>query len=544
MEPTWWGWGEKTERASLSPSAQAWLAETIGRRPRPTPRVPDSAVRLGKSEVDTAPLQAIVGAENVRTDRSARLQHTGGKSYVDLIRRRADDALDAPDAVVLPADHEQVAALLRACSEHAIAVVPFGGGTSVVGGVEPVRSRFAALIALDLRRLDALVAHDPESLTATLQAGLGTPRAEELLGERGLMLGHTPQSAEFATIGGYAATRSAGAGSTGFGRFDELVQTLRIATPAGDAALGRIPASAAGPDLRALFLGSEGALGVITEVGLRVRRIPPYRRYEAFSFPSFRHGYGAARHLVQDGAAPDVLRLSDTDETAAELVLAGAPELSRRYLRARGHGSGSLLIIGWEGTQRAVRARRAAAVRLITAERGIRLGTGPGRSWLANRFAAPYLRDTLLDAGLLAETLETAAPWSALPALHQRLRRALHDALGTPLVMGHISHAYPTGASLYLTVLADRDDADPIGQWQRAKAAANEVITAAGATISHHHGIGLEHRDAMTAEVGPLGLDLLRAVKSTLDPVGILNPGKLIPAEQPRSLSRPVASTA
>src|SRR3954469_24785307 len=268
-----------------------------------------------------AALGAAVGAEHVVESEAARAAHATGMSYLDLVRRSAQPPA-APDAVVLPADHGEVAAVLRACSEHRVAVVPFGGGTSVVGGVAPERGGLVAVVALDLRRLDALVEVDDISWTATLQAGVTGPRAEALLAERGFTLGHVPQSFERATIGGYAATRSAGQLSTGWGRFDALVERVRGAPPAGDLGLGPAPGTAAGPDLRQLVLGSEGAFGVITSVTVRVRPVPEVRRHEGWRLPSFEAGTVALRALAQDGPLPTVLRLSDETETMAGLARA------------------------------------------------------------------------------------------------------------------------------------------------------------------------------------------------------------------------------
>jgi len=526
---SWWGWGTPDERPDLPASARRWLSDATGWRARATPRV--RTITPPPPGFPDAVLRALTdgfGADRIALDDDARLRHAGGKSYLDLIRRRSGTAR-FPDAVLCPGTPDEVQRMLRFCAEEGIAVVPFGGGTSVVGGVEPEYGGFPLLVALDLARLDRLVDLDVESQTATLQAGLRTPAAEKLLATEGFTLGHAPQSAEFATIGGYAATRSAGQASTGFGRFDDLVVGLRVETPAGTLNLGRAPRSAAGPDLRQLMLGSEGAFGVITEATLRIRKIPEVQRYEAYSFPSFADGLAAIRTLVQDRVAPDVVRLSDVDETRANLALAGTGLPARTYLRARGHSAGCIAIFGWEGRQGVTEIRRQLAMQAIRPQHGIRLGTGPGEAWRRDRFAAPYLRDLLLDVGLLVETVETATSWSRLPALHEAVRGALADSLHRPLIMSHISHAYPAGASLYVTVLADRDDADPIGQWERAKAAASKAIVAAGGTITHHHGVGRDHREFMTDEVGELGVAALRAVKQTLDPAGILNPGKLLP---------------
>jgi FAD/FMN-containing dehydrogenases len=266
----------------------------------------------------------VVGEDAVDASSAARIRRAAGKSYEDLLRLRAGDVGDAPDVVVRPAARDEVAAVLGLCAEEELAVVPFGGGTSVVGGVEPERGRFTAVVALDLGRLDRMVALDERSLTATFEAGVRGPVAEALLDARGLTLGHFPQSFEYATIGGYVATRSAGQASTGYGRIDELVLGLRCATPAGELRVDPVPASAAGPSLLELLVGSEGTLGIITEATLEVHARPEQRRYEAWSFPSFAAGAEALRALAQAGAAPDVSRLSDAGETGLALAQAAA----------------------------------------------------------------------------------------------------------------------------------------------------------------------------------------------------------------------------
>lgn len=519
-------WGDPARRTGLPPHAAAWLERELGSGP-PTPPTPVDEVRLHSSRLTDsvrAALSACVGADGVRCDRDSRLRHAAGRSYLDLLALRGPDPLDAPDAVLLPVDADEVAALLRVCAEHEVAVVPFGGGTSVVGGVAPLRGRFVQVVALDLSRLDALLAVDEQSLTATLQPGLTGPAAEASLNPRGLTLGHFPQSYELATIGGYAATRSAGQASTGYGRFDELVLGVTVQTPAGELRLGRGAASAAGPDLRGLVLGSEGAFGVITEVVVRVRPQPATRRYEGWFARSWSAGIAAVRAMEQAGAAPDVVRLSDPDETRVQLALSGASRMQRTYLRAR--RATCLLVLGWEGSAEAVKARRKASLAVTSSLIGV--GTSAGERWEHGRYDGPYLREDLLDEGVLVETLETSASWSALTSTHEAVRHALHAALPGAVVMCHVSHVYPQGASLYFTVLG-RQSASPAAQWARAKRAACDAIVAAGATITHHHAVGTDHRDWMTDEVGELGVEVLRAVKGALDPVGILNPGKLIP---------------
>ncbi|MEV2276202.1 FAD-binding oxidoreductase [Nocardiopsis sp. NPDC049922] len=523
-EMSWFGWGDPAKAKSLDPALRDLVAQVLRTEPRNLPPVPEDEVALPASRLDATvrdALAEVVGADHVRVDDAVRLRHVGGKSTPDLLRRRSGSADPAPDAVVHPADHDEVERLLRVCSDARVAVVPFGGGTSVVGGVTPLRGEFPAVVALDLRRLDRLVSLDRVSATAVLGAGVRTPHAEALLGEHGFTLGHMPQSYEYATIGGYAATRSSGQASSGYGRFEDMVVSLRVATPRGTLELGGPPASAAGPDLRRLLLGSEGVLGVITEVGLRVRPRPATVLDEAWSFPDFATGVAALRTLAQSDARPTMARVLDESETFVGAALGG-----------REATPGCQAVLGFEGSEADVAGRSAAVREVLTAAGGTPLGADPVAHWRENRFSAPYLRDTLLSSGFLAETLETAAAWSDLLPLYEAVAGALTGALdgdeGGAVVMCHVSHTYPTGASLYFTV-ATAAGAAPLERWDRAKRAASDAIVAHGGTITHHHAVGTDHRPWMAAEIGPLGGDMLRAVKAALDPEGVLNPGKLIP---------------
>jgi alkyldihydroxyacetonephosphate synthase len=530
----WWGWGEDAHAGEPPEHAVAWLEGRLG-GPLDEPRAPARLddVRLPESrlaDADARALAAIAGEQHVRTDRATRVLRCAGRGYPDLVRLHAGEAEPAPDAVVLPGDHGQVRAVLEHCAHAGIAVVPFGGGTSVVGGVEPLAGGHAAVIALDLGRMSRLTDLDERSRLATFEPGLRGPEVEHALRGRGHTLGHYPQSFEYATVGGWVATRSAGQASTGYGRIDELVDGITLAAPAGDAGLLTRPASAAGPDLRHLVVGSEGTLGVVTSVTLRVRPRPPEARYEGWMLPSFAAGAEAYRELEQGGLAPDVARLSDEQETEMSLALAGLTGIKGRitggYLRARGVAGGSLAIVGWEGEAEQVETRRRAGGAVLRRHGGASLGTSPGRAWAKGRFHAPYLRDDLLARGVMVETLETATTWSNLDNLY----RAIGAALGAhaPFVACHISHLYPSGASLYFTFLTPQERGDAVGQWRRAKQAACEAIVDAGGTITHHHAIGRDHAGHLAPEAGALGIEALRAVKRTLDPAGIMNPGKLL----------------
>jgi alkyldihydroxyacetonephosphate synthase len=543
----WWGWGEDGHDGPLSGGAEALLSEELGMgEERHEPPALEALVlppaTLG--EAARAALTAVVGEAHLREDHEARVRHAVGRSYPDLVRLRSGVLDAAPDAVLAPADAAEVAAVLAVCGEHDLAVVPFGGGSSVVGGVEALRGAHAAVVVLDLARLEGLATLDAVSGLATFRAGTYGPDAEQALAEHGLTLGHHPQSFEYSTVGGWVATRSAGQASTGYGRIDALVQGLRLASPAGELATGAGPASAAGPDLRELLVGSEGTLGVITEATLRVRPAPGAQRFEAWALPGFAAGTDALRALAQTGVAAAVTRLSDEEESRVNLAMSGSPKAAaavRAYLRGRGIDRPCLVILGWEGPDAAaLRARREAGVHVLREHAAVALGRRAGEAWAHARFHGPYLRDELMTRGVLVDTLETAATWSQLLETYRAVGAALRASLtarGTPPVVGcHVSHLYGTGASLYFTFLARQETGAELEQWHAAKAAASDAIAAAGATITHHHAVGRDHAPWLAGEVGELGLALLRSAKATLDPAGIMNPGKLLdPAPLPGS---------
>jgi alkyldihydroxyacetonephosphate synthase len=543
----WWGWGDPAIEPQLDSEALATLDERLGDlQPRRSRFPSDRGDKCERGELEgfelpppeplPAALVEAVGAEAVFDSTEDRVRHATGCGYVDLVRLRSGHLDAAPDAVLLPADAAAVRRVLEVCAAEGVAVVPFGGGTSVVGGCEPLRGSHPRLVSLDLARLRG-VEVDRRSLTARLGAGLRGPEAEAALNAEGVVLGHFPQSFEYATIGGFAATRSAGQASSGYGRFDELVGALRLTAPAGELRTLETPHSAAGPSLRELALGSEGVFGVIPEVTVRVRPAPSARRYEAWVAESFEAGAEIVRALAQGPGLPDVIRVSDEEETRVSLALSGprglAGTLFGGYLGLRGKRDGCLIVVGIEGDEESAARRRALTVRALRRGGAAYLGQAAGRSWEHGRFEGPYLRDTLMDMGAIVETLETSHTWSRLGELHDAVAAAVRDSLagqGTPgFAFCHLSHAYADGASLYFTFVARARQGGELEQWAAVKRAASEAIVSAGGTITHHHGIGRDHAPYMGAEVGRTGIEVLRAVKERLDPTGIMNPGKLIP---------------
>jgi alkyldihydroxyacetonephosphate synthase len=531
----WWGWGDPSIEPELDGEALAVLRERLGDL-EPSPLAAElDRFELPEAEPIPQALVDAVGADAVFTSTEDRLRHATGCGYADLARLRQGRLEAAPDAVLLPADAEAVRRVLALCATEGVAVVPFGGGTSVVGGVEPLRGTHSRLVSLDLARLRG-VEVDRRSLTARLGAGLRGPEAEAALGAEGVILGHFPQSFEYATIGGFAATRSAGQASSGYGRFDALVSGVRLIAPAGDLRTLETPHTAAGPSLRELVVGSEGAFGVIPEVTVRVRPAPPLRRYEAWIAESFEAGAEIVRALAQGPGLPDVIRVSDEEETEVSLALSGPRGLAGTmfggYLGLRRRRGGCLIVVGLEGEEESVARRRALAVRALRRGGAAYLGQGAGRSWEHGRYQGPYLRDTLMGMGAMVETLETSHTWSRLHELHAAVGSAIGGALttqGTPgLIFCHLSHAYADGASLYFTFISRARSGAEIEQWQAVKRAASEAIVATGGTITHHHAVGRDHAPYMEAEVGETGIEVLRAVKERFDPAGIMNPGKLL----------------
>jgi alkyldihydroxyacetonephosphate synthase len=408
----------------------------------------------------------------------------------------------------------------------------------VVGGVDPKPGAFDRLVSLDLTALRG-VSVDPVSMTARLGPGLRGPEAEAALDAEGFTLGHFPQSYRYATIGGFAATRSAGQASTGYGRFDAVATEIELTTPVGVMRTLSTPHTAAGPSLRELVLGSEGIFGVITEVGVRVRPKPERKAYEGWFAPSFEAGTAIIRRLAQDGALPDVIRLSDRDETEVSLALSGLAGVKRTgldtYLRLRGRTEGCMLIVGWEGEREGVERRRQLSRRLLRIGGAVPLGSSPGRSWEHGRYEGPHLRDALIDEGILVETLETSHNYSRVGELYTAVRKALQEAIGrdSGIVMCHVSHAYRDGISLYFTFLTPARTGSEIEQWAALKTAACSSIVATGGTITHHHAVGRDHAPYMQSEIGELGIEALLGVKSRLDPAGIMNPGKLLGVSRP-----------
>jgi alkyldihydroxyacetonephosphate synthase len=439
-----------------------------------------------------------------------------------------------PDAVIRPIDDAGVERVLKACAASGVRVVPWGGGTSVTGGVNVVPGD-EPIVTLDLERLSGLLDLDERSSLATFGAGTPGPILEAALARAGLTLGHFPQSFELSTLGGWIATRASGQESLGYGAIERLVAGLELVAPAGRLRLPALPASAAGPDLRQLVLGSEGRLGVVCRATVRVRPRPARLRVTGTLFPSWEEGLDGARGILKRRIPLSLLRLSDAAETEIALAIGLSKKRAmgriwKRLLALRGVGESScLMLCGASGTEDEIRPALDEASSVLKGGGGIALGDSPGRRWIADRFRHPYLRDALLDAGYATDTLETAAPWSRLLDVHARVRQALVER-GPALVLAHISHPYLDGASLYFTFFfaCPRDPDEAAERWAAMKRAATTAIVDGGGTLSHHHGVGAFHAPWYRREVGADGHRLVMGAAAALDPSGILNPHVLL----------------
>jgi alkyldihydroxyacetonephosphate synthase len=526
MPAKWWGWGDERKSFALADPQRFWsfLEQRLGQtaesaRLRSLDEIALRPARLDERQL--AALRRVLGDGNVSVDRADRAVHSLGKGYRDLVRIRRGDIASPTDAVVYPESDAQIAAVLDLAASEAFSVIPFGGGTSVVGGVEPLGDK--PTLTLDLRRMARVVAVDRVSGLATVGAGIFGPALEAALNAAGFTLGHFPQSFEYSTLGGWIATRSAGQNSTRYGKIEENVESVRLHFPGGAIETPAVPAAAAGPDLNQIIAGSEGAFGVITSAVIRLARLPERSDYRAYLMPDFERGVEAAREMLQSGLRPSLLRLSDEAESeATALMQAGAEGLTL-----------SLFLLGFDGDEAEVRSSWKRAEAVMERHAGSSLGAGPGDAWRRSRFEAPYLRDLLLDRSVMVDTLETATTWSNYLPLYRSTRDAMQSAMGGHgIVMAHLSHAYTHGASVYYTFLAAQRNGEELEQWQEVKDAATRAIVDGGGALSHHHAIGVEHRRWLTEYLGDGSIEILRSLKRVLDPSDIMNPGKLIPSSK------------
>ena len=511
---SWWSWGNREaalgddEIRALAPLLPGLASEPVGVPP----------IELAESRL--RPPTAL--ASLLSAGAPDRAGHTYGKAFRDVVRALAGDLRNAPDLVAFPETEQHVVDLLDWAARENLAVVPYGGGSSVVGGVECREpGDRAGVVSLDLTRLDRVLEVDTTARAARIQAGALGPVLEAQLKPYGLTLRHFPQSFEFSTLGGWLATRAGGHYATLYTHIDDLVESLRVVTPVGISESWRLPASGAGPSPDRLFVGSEGILGVITEAWLRVRDQPRFKASTAVRFGSFGDGVEACRAIAQSGLYPANCRLLDPGEAA----LSGA-------------GPDSVLLLGFESAYPTVDALLAQAVDIAAGHGGVRSsrsGSDPVESWRTAFLRMPYLRDGLARLGAVVETFETACVWGSVLPLYAAVREELGAAVtaicGAPgMVNCRFTHVYPDGAAPYFTVIAPGRVGSQLAMWDEIKVAASEIVRRHGGTITHHHAVGRDHRPWYDTQRPDPFAAALRAAKRALDPGGVLNPGVLIDA--------------
>jgi alkyldihydroxyacetonephosphate synthase len=525
----WNGWGNINTDYPVPPFALEYLTKRLG----PLDPSPDAAketllAAVGESRLPAHPL--------VDVSAETRLIHARGQSlhdWVDMCYGRTDTF---PDGVAFPETDEDVRNLLKYAQNAGAYVIPYGGGTSVVGHITPPGSDVPVL-SLSLEKMTRLLDLDETSRLATFQAGVAGPDLEAQLKARGYTLGHFPQSFEYSTLGGWVATRSSGQQSYHYGRIESLFAGGTVETPRGRLELKPVPASAAGPDLREMLLGSEGRLGVITQAKVRVRRLPEAEAFFGVFFPSWEQGSEAVREIVQNELPVSMLRLSNPLETETTLMLSGKSwvGLAERGLRTIGYGdTRCLMIFGVTGSKHSFKRTRREVAALGRKYGGLFVGTVVGHTWEKSRFLTPYLRNTLWESGIALDTLETALPWAQVHEASAAIPQAIVEAMASHneqvLAFAHLSHVYRDGASIYTTYLFRRttDPDELLVRWQDMKHNASLTLQRYGGTISHQHGVGTDHAAYLPAEKGALGMDALRAVCQSFDPDGMMNPGKLL----------------
>jgi alkyldihydroxyacetonephosphate synthase len=526
----WNGWGDEATHYPLSDSAAGYLENLAGKGARLEDATLEQVLR-------TVPPSPLPSHPLISTDPEERLRHARGQSLPDWIALRSGQIAAFPDGVAYPASDEEVHNLLEYAGNAGVKVIPYGGGTSVVGHINPLPGA-GPVLTIDLSRLNRLLQLDETSHLATFEAGISGPEIEKHLKPRGFTLGHFPQSFEFSTLGGWVVTRSSGQQSYRYGRIENLFAGGHVEAPAGTVDLPAFPASSAGPDLKQVFLGSEGRMGVLTRATVRIRKLPEFEAFYGVFFHNWEQGAAAVRGITQAGIGVSLLRLSNAIETETTLAMAGKEILvkwARRGLGAIGFGGERcLLVFGVTGTRLQAAHVRREALEIIRANGGLLTGTAIGRIWEKSRFFSPYLRNSLWESGYALDTLETAVSWSAVIATaletQQVIREGLAEIGERVLAFAHLSHVYPDGASIYITYLYRRakDPQETLRRWQVLKNAASRVILTHGGTISHQHGIGLDHAAYLELEKGPLGIRALETVIRLFDPDGIMNPGKLL----------------
>jgi alkyldihydroxyacetonephosphate synthase len=486
-------------------------------------------------------LNSILQSEYIKSDFYERLIHTYGKSFRDLWRIRNGIISHTPDLVCYPQSEEHVQAIINAANQFDVVVIPFGGGSNIAGCVEPREHQGRMVLSLDMKYMNRVIEVDRYSMLARIQAGSLGPDMEKQLNEHGMTLGHFPDSFEYSSIGGWVATRSAGMQSDKYGKIEDMVIALRMVTPRGVIVTRTVPKSSNGIGINHLCVGSEGILGVITEVTVQVHRIPAKKEFHGYLFPSFEKGIAAIYEASSQNVMPSMTRLNDADKTALSFayktkssffqdVVSRGIKFYLKYIKKLNMEQVCLMLVAFEGNDIPSQLKKINGI--YKKMGGLHLGTSPGKAFEKAKFDFPYFRDFIMDYGISADVAETATTWKNILPLYYDTQKAIKQAIvetgSLPWCGCHMSHTYKTGASLYFT-FAFKQSNDVIKQYLHVKKAAEDAFIRFGGTFSHHHAVGWEHAPWMIDDISMTGVEAIQGVKATLDPKNIMNPGKLIP---------------
>ena len=552
----WWGWGldDVTFNWRNKPGFRPFAKEKIGLdlASMPDPVIPE----LSEYEVPASKLGAVqreafvgaVGSDNVLDDDEMRVVHSFGRSLPDLFRARHGDFARIADAVVYPGSEEEIAAVLAVALEADLVLIPYGGGSCISGSVTPDVAEQRPVVTMNLGRMREVLEIDDTSGLARVQAGAYGPDLEEQLNDLGWTMGHFPDSFTYSTLGGWAATRSSGMQSDKYGDIEQIVRGLRMVHPDGVAATKPIPGRDAGPSVHEMILGSEGRLGIISEATVQIHRLAPVRQVIAYMYPDWGHGIRGMHAIARSEVKPTFTRLSDGPETRFSLSLVKEPESAKSkvmakvqdglfaYLRAQGWDTSEEMCISYvcfEGTKASVEREKAIVKKIVTRNGGITLGAGPGAVYDQKKFDTPYLRDFLLNYQVFGDVCETGATWSNLNEVHATVYDAFYQvreaANGPGFMFCHMSHSYHGGACLYFTfAFPYSSDETALQEYHDAKNAVQQAFVDLDSGVSHHHGVGTEHRPWMVEDVGDVGARMVRGLFADNDPGRNLNPGKVL----------------
>ena len=550
----WWGWGVEgvafhhEDKPDFAPFVEKVIALDLhATQPVEKPAFESLTVPASRAKKPfVTALGKLVGAENVSITPMDRVVHTYGKSLRDLVRIRASDFPRTPDVVVYPADEAEVQAIVDAAVKADAVIIPFGGGSNIAGSLEPHADEERTIISLDLGRLNKVLDIDTDSGLARVQAGVLGPDLEAQLSAKGWTLGHFPDSFTHSTLGGWVATRSSGMQSDKYGDIADIARGLRVVRPSRDGQSGvlvirAIPSASTGPSVREMIVGSEGRLGVITEVTVQVHRVPEKRDIYAYFFKTWDDGIAAMQEIAESDAQPSVTRISDSRESGFSLatskeskgVTKFVTQSLMSFLQGRGWNLDEMCLsfIGYEGGTEHAKRTKSIVDKIVKKHSGLGVGKGPGVLYDQKKFDTPYIRDFLLDRGAAGDVSETAAPWSKLIGVHDAVYKAAQgafDQLGrTGWIMSHLSHSYHSGACLYFTFAFVFGD-DPIAEYDLVKSSIQTAFIEAGGTISHHHGVGLEHAPWLEDDISREGVAVMKGLFDSADPGNHFNPRKVI----------------